>query len=561
MQDIDVNGKQIDSLLLVKHFIDELGLYDLFKEHIPCAPQAKVEPAEILCMLISNLIISPKPLYQVDRWAKSYVDGFFVDDMENANLFNDDRLGWSLDNTYESDRNTIMTRLTGKAIELHQLQTNSLHNDTTTVTVQGAYDNEPKEGVINLKHGHNKDYRPDCKQLVFGLTTTDDGHVPIHFKIFDGNTADVTTHMPIWSELKKMLKKEDFIYIADSKLCSFEILKTINDQGGKFITIVPKNRKEVKEFYTKLRAEDIVWEEAYGKPHSRKKDVIIKFKTYEAESRDGYRIIWVHSSAKAVIDKSIRDRKIKKIGEKLTELTGKLNKYNLKTKDSIEPAIKKIVGENGDLFDVTINEEKSIEKVKKGRGRAGPNSQYVDIENIEYSLSWELKFKNIELIAKTDGVFPLITNTDLLGKEVLKQYKDQAYLEKRHSNLKSVLEVAPVYLKNETRIEAMMFLYFIALMIISLIERRLKNAMKEESIKQLHILPENRKTESPTWNNIRYFMESVRQSIIIVGGKFHKATTTGLTKTHELLLRLLDIPLSKYKKLSEHWWRFSFNDT
>ena len=211
--------------------------------------------------------------------------------MDNANLFNDDRLGWALDKLFEADRNTMMTLLTVKAINVHELQIDSLHNDTTTVTFQGEYDNEPEEGVVKLKRGHNKDHRPDCKQLVFGLTTTDDGHVPIHFKVFDGNTSDVKTHTPIWSELRIMLQKEDFIYIADSKLCSFETLQTINDNGGKFITLIPKTRKEVKEFYIKLQTEDITWEKAYEKPHSRKKNKTIKFKTHEEESRDGYRII------------------------------------------------------------------------------------------------------------------------------------------------------------------------------------------------------------------------------------------------------------------------------
>lgn len=560
MQNVNINGKQVDSLLLVKHFMDELDLHTLFKQHVPCSRQAQVEPAELICMLIANITISAKPLYKVDRWAKDYVDGIFVGDMDNANLFNDDRLGWALDKLFESDRNTMMTTLTAKAIDVHELQVDSLHNDTTTVTFQGDYDNDPEEGVVKLKHGHNKDHRPDCKQLVFGLTTTDDGHVPLHFKVFDGNTSDVKTHTPIWLELRNMLNKEDFIYIADSKLCSFETLQTINDNGGRFITVIPKTRKEVKEFYTKLQTETITWEDAYEKPHSRKKNKKITFKTHEEESRDGYRIIWVHSSAKETLDKDMRDKRIKTIDKELTELNEKLNRYQLKTKESIEDAIEKIMGTKANLFEMTIHENRTVEKVKRGRGRSGPNSQYDEVERVEYALSWILNTENIELAAKTDGVFPLITNTNLAGKEVLIQYKDQSYLEKRHSNLKSVLEIAPVYLKNEKRIEALVFLYYVALMIISLIERRIRNSMKEQSIEKIPILPENRDTKSPTWNNIRYFISDIRQSILLVEGKIQKVETTGLSKAHRLILQLLKIPLSKYKDLSENWWRFGYNE-
>lgn len=69
--------------------------------------------------------------------------------------------------------------------------------------------------------------------------------------------------------------------------------------------------------------------------------------------------------------------------------------------------------------------------------------------------------------------------------EVLRTYKNQPYLEKRFSTKKSVLNVAPVFLKSPRRIEAMMFLYFIALMLVSLIERRMRREMQEQHIERL----------------------------------------------------------------------------
>jgi transposase len=82
-------------------------------------------------------------------------------------------------------------------------------------------------------------------------------------------------------------------------------------------------------------------------------------------------------------------------------------------------------------------------------------------------------------------------------------------LEKRFYTKKSVLEVASVFLKKNERIEAMMFLSFIALMIVSLIERNIRQQMAEEQIESLPILPSRMKTKTPTWNNIRYFFRNV----------------------------------------------------
>jgi len=80
-----------------------------------------------------------------------------------------------------------------------------------------------------------------------------------------------------------------------------------------------------------------------------------------------------------------------------------------------------------------------------------------------YSIQWELNEKALADASKTDGIFPLITNTALEAREVLRKYKSQPSLEKRMYTKKTVLEVAPVFLKKEKRIEAMLFLYFVAL--------------------------------------------------------------------------------------------------
>ena len=48
--------------------------------------------------------------------------------------------------------------------------------------------------------------------------------MPLSFKLFDGNTTDDVTHISNWNALRTLLEKEDFIYVADCKLCSKKIL-------------------------------------------------------------------------------------------------------------------------------------------------------------------------------------------------------------------------------------------------------------------------------------------------------------------------------------------------
>lgn len=557
MDNVESTIKQVDIVPIVQYFMKELNVHELFNEHIPCAAQAKIEPADLLCVLITNIMVAASPLCHVEKWVAKYSDGL-TKGIKQAKSFNDDRLGWSLDKLFDAKRGTMLIQLAARAIEVHQLETNSIHNDTTTVTFKGAYEDNESSKAINFKHGHNKDFRPDCKQVVFGLSVTDDGHIPLHYQLFDGNASDSKTHQPVLKELRKILGKTDFIYIADSKLCSFENLETIAKNGGKFIAMMPKTRKENKAFYTKLENESIDWKAGYTKQHSRKSKEFIIFRTHEELSADGYRIIWVHSNTKKMEDKKKRNRGIKNIKEKLALISTKLNKFHLKTREDIEAAIKKIDSTHMRLFNVILEENKIVKKVKKGGGRPSKNSEYTEIETTLYSLAWELDKERVEAIAKHDGVFPLITNTELEAKEVLSQYKHQPYLEKRHSNLKSVLNVAPVFLKNPTRIEALLFLYFIAMMILGLMERRIRLSMKEEHIESIRLISSGIKTKAPTFNNMRRDFEEIYMAVTTVKKEVVSVVTQGISEAHAVVLKLLKVPSNLYKKLKTGWWRFDF---
>jgi transposase len=53
--------------------------------------------------------------------------------------------------------------------------------------------------TLAITFGHNKDHRPDLKQPLYILTVTEDGGVPVHFRVSSGNTADDQTHRETWN--------------------------------------------------------------------------------------------------------------------------------------------------------------------------------------------------------------------------------------------------------------------------------------------------------------------------------------------------------------------------
>jgi transposase len=556
MGQFETRFRQVDVLPMVKHYMDRLDLFNLFTKHVPAAPGSLADHAESLCILAANIICNNKPLYKIQEWLSKYSDGIAGEPVD-ASLFNDDRLARALSALFDADRHSLMTEASSNAIRVHSLLTDEIHNDSTTVTFIGQY-NTPDPQAVKLKHGHNKDFRPDCKQVVFGLNITSDGHVPVSYKLFDGNTNDDITHIPNWNGLRALLEKEDFIYVADCKLCSRGNLSHIAENGGHFITVVPKDRKEVKQFLKDLKEQDVQWKDAFKTESSRKKGKVNVFRTYEAQETNlGFRMIWVHSSSKQQEDAERRRQRIERATARLEELSPKLNAYHLKTRKQIKAAVERICKDVKGLIDVKILTDRKQVKVKLSPPATSVSKSVFRNEwKFTHSIEWQPNEQALAEASKTDGLFPLITNTVLEASEVLRKYKSQPFLEKRMYTNKTVLEVAPVFLKKETRIEAMLFLYFVALMIVSLIEREIRMNMERESIEKLPILPQGMNTKKPTWGNIRYFFREVHYSEIIRDATCIQAMVKGLNDLHRRVLWLTAVPDSVYDNLQDSWWRF-----
>lgn len=554
---MDTKVKPVEVLPLVKYYMEQLGLARLFDKFVPNSNGAEIAPAQVLCLLVMNIMVSAKPLYRVEDWLHDYLDGVTEERVEAAK-YNDDRLGRNLDLLFAADRASFLTELSAKAMVVHQLETQTIHNDSTSVTFLGAYDaDDPK--AVKITHGYNKDHRPDCKQIVFGLNITGDGHVPLGYQLYDGNQADVTTHLPNWQYLRELLAREDFIYVADSKLCSEENLKTIADNGGRFITVVPRNWREVKDFLERVRnGEDILWQYQHDVPDSRKRGRMHRYRIHVGEVMDdGARILWVHSTAKARLQQHNREQRIGNAEQAVAKVATGLNQRFLKTRDQIEAALKQATKGAEAYLSVTLHEVRTTERVQVGRGRPGRNTRYEDIEQIRYRLEWRRDETEIRRAQRTDGLFPLTDNTALDPVEVLRTYKNQPYLEKRFSTKKSVLNVAPVFLNSPRRIEAMMFLYFIALMLVSLIERRMRLEMQEQRIEHLPLRPAGMQTKKPTWRTIMDSFHGVHLATIERSGKVIQTALKGLSELRRQILALLKVPITIYTRLCAGWWMFA----
>jgi transposase len=97
------------------------------------------------------------------------------------------------------------------------VELDELHNDSTTVTFHGDYDDADRERIVGgrlrpaVTWGDNKNHRPDLKQLLYILTVSGDGAVPVQFRVESGNATDDRSHRDTWDSLCRLTGRRDFL--------------------------------------------------------------------------------------------------------------------------------------------------------------------------------------------------------------------------------------------------------------------------------------------------------------------------------------------------------------
>lgn len=545
MADLSIRSIRLGAMPLIEKYIDTLGIHDLFAKTVHSDPRDRVPIETTLGIALRNVILERYPLYKMGDWAEQR--GLIG--QGRAVLFNDDRMGRSLDRLFAADRAALISAVVLNAIKLFDIDVGRIHNDSTTVTLFGEYDHYRDTKAAKPKHGHNKDHRPDLKQLVFSLSVAADFSVPLYFKVWDGNTTDDSTHLRNWMTLRSLVGDAKFVYIADSKLCVRDSMQFIDTEGGSFVTVLPETRSEIERFQQWIQTNNPDWQKAIDEPNPRSKHGPMRtFWTFESPflTAEGYRIVWIKSLQKQLEDAQRRLRRI----EKTEEVLGELNKRIHRNREKLDEAVKTTLKGNRTqtYFDYQIVTE--VEEITKQqqRGRPHANTVYRKIEKTGYKLSYCQNAQNIQYDARYDGIFPLTSNLKDAANDILRMYKYQPNLEKRHEQLKSVYNVAPVFLQNPERIEALMLLYFLGMLIASLIERDVRKEMKSRDVDSIPIYPEDRQCKAPTADRLFELFNDVRLQYVCKDSRILSTIPDPITKRQLIVLDFLKIKPAEFFK-------------
>jgi transposase len=236
----------------------------------------------------------------------------------------------------------------------------------------------------------------------------------------------------------------------------------------------------------------------------------------ESGQRRRFRVAYIHSSEEARETAAARERALQKAEAQLARVERGLGGRYYKTKTQVERRVGQIIGKNiQGLLVVRV-------ATRKGKP----------------TLSYERAQDAIAKAARSDGIYALATNLKgrLTAGRLLRLYKGQEIVERRHRDLKQTLKVRPIFLHNDDRIYALIGTVGIALLIFGLIETETRKALNQKSNhKLLPLLPEGRDAK-PTGRNILAAFQGLDLTYTHQGIRLDR-----FTPTQQRILELLEI--------------------
>jgi transposase len=273
-------------------------------------------------------------------------------------------------------------------------------------------------------------------------------------------------------------------------------------------------------------------------------------------------LIWFHSQRKAELDETTRGHQVQRAIKELENLQRRLAlpRTRFRQREVVEQAVETILvkREVAALLQVESIEIQEETFKQQGRGRPSKKTKYQRQVKSRFKLTWCVDESGWRNAGRDDGVFPLVTNDRALApRELLEAYKRQPKIEKRFSQLKSDFHIAPVFLKSPPRVLGLFTIYFLALLVQSLIERELRGALSEAGAmdsataddESIALYPEDRRTKRPTARRIIDALEPIRRYEITTGDSNDEPPPMlfdDLSETQHRLLKLFKIDPRTY---------------
>jgi transposase len=402
----------------------KLELDKLFEKLQPAGAE-KIEWRGMFCVSVLARICAPSSELAI---AESWYEKTVLPDLLGIpeEDVNDDRLYRTLDRILPH-KDAVCKHLQERYQDLFGARFDFLFYDVTSTYFEGACTSNAQ-----AKRGYSRDKRPDCLQVCIGLVVTEEG-LPVGYEVFDGNRRDVSTLEEIVELMEGKYGKAKRVWVLDRGMVSEDNLEQFRARGAQYVVGTP--RSMLKKF--ELAMIESGWEEV---------EAGIEVKTVEHPDYMHERFILCKSAGRSEKERAMLKRQKERLEKELHKIQTGIRNGRLKDGDKIERRIGRWLGrytKAGTLFEVELVKDT----------QAGIKD-----------LSISYKKDRSEWAERVHGKYLLRTNLDEADpKRLWKIYMQLNQAEEAFRMSKSDLGIRPIFHQRQDRVQAHIFICFLAL--------------------------------------------------------------------------------------------------
>jgi transposase len=375
---------------------------------------------KVVEVLVINRCLCPKSDYQVSNWYKETILPKLL-----GETINPTRIYRTLDEIY-AFTNSLQEHLYRKIRELNLDDYELIFYDITSSYFEQSH-------CELARYGLSRDHHRDKKQIILALAVTRKGF-PFYWKVFSGNTADTKTVKEFVGELSERFGIKKACLVMDKGMVSNSNLEKIETEEFDYVVTLRRNSIAL--------IADMPWPYLRGIDEGnvhKKKEYFQKHspRAYykELKQREGVRYILCFNPEKFLQERKDRQEKIESIkrylDHKNKELLSAKNKRNI---EILREEIKRYL------------EKRAAQKIIKFRLMKSGHT---------YQIKYRPDEEGIKEAAKLDGVWVIMSNVaEVSPGELIQAYRNRMEIERTFHNLKSFVEIRPLYHHYEERIKA-----------------------------------------------------------------------------------------------------------
>lgn len=462
--------------------MEESGIRELIDSHVEWDSERKLSPGHAVMAMVGPIFDHRKrlPLSGVRAFYDGAPTDLLFGEGVTGESLNDKALARNLDSLHDAGLEELFWSCSRLIKRRYGFDSRIRHMDSTNYTVHAVPPDDPGDGTAVPAYGGNaKDGRNDLLQYC-AATVTDGDRVLEYCRAYSGNTSDVVMNGETLEFLKEHLDPREDVVIADSKLVSEGLIRSIADMGMGFISKVPAI------FSNKVR-DDIVASALSG----RMDDVGDGYRVYdtEADTVCGKLRFIAYRSPKGT-DRAmnyLEKQGLKEAERRFRPITKTVFACHEDASRALEAVLKE---HRNSAYDVEteILRRDSVQR-RASRGRPPKDAPPPEVVT-EWTVNVDLVFNSAkaDVLAAEHDIGVIVTNlpfaTDdrenprhgATSKTVLRLYLDQYKVEHTYRLMKSGMGVDSVYVRTPKRADALLFVVAIATLISSIIDALLRRS-------------------------------------------------------------------------------------